>query len=325
MTAPYDVLPAPLDLPAGFDRHHPTAADQRRALLALAQPVEADLPWPELVEHLLALGRTDVPLGRLAEGHVDAVRIHRQAGTTPVTGAAYGVWASRSRASGVHGRRDGSGWVLDGTLRFASGAGVLDRALVPVWLDDGDHVLLDLDVTAWPFDDSQWRTRAMELSRSHHYDLVGRRTAALELGGPNFYLDRPGFFPGGVGVAAVWAGSAGRVVDLLEASVPGDRRSPGQVIRLGQARSDLATAAAVCRDAAMRLPKLAPDAVRASVTLARTGVAGCVRRILAETRTVAGAAALAFDEDLTRAVDDLALYVAQLNADADSTWLGGPG
>jgi hypothetical protein len=326
MSPPYDVLPAPLGLPAGFDRHRATPDEQRTAVLALTEPVRGtDLPWPELVEYLLALGRTDVPLARLAEGHVDALRIHREAGTSPVPGAAYGVWASRSRASGIGGHRDGGAWILDGTLRFASGAGVLDRALVPVWLDDGAHVLLDVDVTTWTFDDTQWRTRAMELSRSHQYHLVDLRTAAQEIGGADFYLGRPGFLPGGVGVAAVWAGSAGRVVDLLEASVPPAHRAPGQLIRLGRARSDLATAAAVCRDAAARLPKLGPDGVRAAVTLARTGVAGCVRRLLAEVRTVAGPAALAFDEDLTRAVDDLALYVAQLNADADAQWLGGPG
>ncbi len=324
MTAPYDVLPAALDLPTGFDRHHPTPAEQRCAVLALAEPARAgDLEWPELVEYLFALGRSDVPLGRLTEGHVDALRILREAGASPTPGAAYGVWASRSRASGIRGRREGATWVLEGTLRFASGAGVLDRALVPVWLSDRDHVLLDLDVSAWLADDSTWRTRAMELSRSHQYDLAGLRTDALEVGGTGFYLDRPGFFPGGVGVAAVWVGSAARLVDLLEAAVPAHHRSPGHLIRLGRARSDLATSAAVCRDAAARLPQLAPETTRAAVTLARTGAAGCVRRILEEVRAVAGAGALAFDEDLTRAVDDLTLYVAQLNADGDAQWLGG--
>ena len=37
---------------------------------------------------------------------------------------------------------------------------------------------------------------------------------------------------------------------------------------------------------------------------------------------LAGPAGLAFDEDLTRAVDDLAMFVAQQNEDGDAQWLG---
>ncbi|MEP6815834.1 MAG: hypothetical protein ABI873_09820 [Marmoricola sp.] len=324
MSASYDVLPPPWQLPPGYQRHGSSPAEQWAAIVDLAAHAQDDLRhWPTLVEQLVALGRTDVPLARLVEGHLDALRIHDEAGTAPEPGAVYGVWASRSQATGISGRRDGAAWVLDGTLRFASGAGVLDRALVPVWLADGDHELLDLDVRAWKFDESQWATRAMEQSRSHQVELVDRRAEAVEVGAPGFYLGRPGFFPGGVGVAAVWAGCAARVADLLESAVPVEHRSPGKAIRLGQVRSDLATAAAVCRDAARRLPKLDPRDARTTATLARTGVASCVRRILADARTIAGAAGLAYDEDLTRAVDDLTLYVAQHNADGDAEWLGG--
>lgn len=321
VTPPYDVLPAPWELPHGYDRHASEPVQQRVAITTLTARAQGVLQdWPALVEYLMALGRTDVPLARLVEGHVDAMRIHDEAGTVPAADAVYGVWASRSRATGVSGRREGPSWVLDGTLKFASGAGLLDRALVPVWLDDGDHVLLDLDVSSWEFDQSQWATRAMEQSRSHQVVLADHRTEAVEVGRPGFYLGRPGFFPGGVGVAAVWAGCAARVVDL--ATIPADRRTSGQSLRLGQVRSDLATVAAICREAALRMPGLQPDAARTVVTLARSGAAGCVRRILADARTLAGAAGLAFDEDLTRAVDDLTLYVAQHNADGDAEWLG---
>ena len=38
---------------------------------------------------------------------------------------------------------------------------------------------------------------------------------------------------------------------------------------------------------------------------------------------MAGPAGLAFDEDLTRAIHDLQLYVLQQNVDADELFLGG--
>src|SRR4029079_7948723 len=127
VTAMPDLVPPPLHLPAGYERHHADASSQRTAILHLASGDEPDQSWPALTEYLLALGRTDVPLARLTEGHVDSLRILDQAGTKPVPGAAYGVWASRSRSSGIAARRNGDRWVLGGTLRFASGAGVVDR------------------------------------------------------------------------------------------------------------------------------------------------------------------------------------------------------
>jgi hypothetical protein len=43
---------------------------------------------------------------------------------------------------------------------------------------------------------------------------------------------------------------------------------------------------------------------------------------LEEAQRVAGPAGLAYDEDLTRAVHDLSLYVLQQNADTDNGFLG---
>ena len=54
----------------------------------------------------------------------------------------------------------------------------------------------------------------------------------------------------------------------------------------------------------------------------RAGVAACVRRILDEAVAIAGPAGLAYVEPLTRAIDDLRLYVAQQNADSDAAYLG---
>jgi alkylation response protein AidB-like acyl-CoA dehydrogenase len=262
-------------------------------------------------------------MARLTEGHVDALRILDEAGTKPVPGAAYGVWASRSRASGLAARRRGDRWVLDGTLRFASGAGVVDHALVPAWLAHDIHVLLDLEVRDWAFDTDAWRTRAMEQSRSHQVTLTEFATEATEIGGPGFYLGRRGFFPGGVGVAAVWAGGAARIGDLLADVVPAPRRTPMMVARFGRLRTQLATAAAIVRETAPRLADTRAEDLRAVATLARAGVAHAVRGVLDEARTLAGPAGLAFDEDLTRAVDDLAMFVAQQNEDGDAQWLGG--
>ncbi len=323
-------FPAAIDLDPAYDRHAPAPDALRRTLSEIAAARDwAAADWPELISGLLAIGRTDVPLSRLAEGHIDALRILAQAGSEPVPGALYGVWASRSQQSGVRGRERGEGLVLDGTIRFASGAGVLDRALVPVWLDADRHVLVDLAVDRQPVDSSQWATTAMEVSRSHSVALDAVTVGADARIGPiDFYLARPGFFPGGVGVAACWAGGAARIVDLCRAR--SNPPTPAQQPRLGRMRIALASAGALVHTAAHRLaamlavPDPDPHEIQAVSTETRAGVGAAVEVVLTEALRVAGPAGLAFDRDLTRAVHDLQLYVLQQNADADERFLGGP-
>jgi alkylation response protein AidB-like acyl-CoA dehydrogenase len=274
------------------------------------------------------LGRTDIPLSRLTEGHVDALRIHAEAGTTASESCLYGVWASRSRGTGIRAHRTHSGWHLRGTLRFASGAGLLDRALLPVWLDDETSVLLDVPVGEWPVDDSAWQTGAMRLSRSHtihlDHDVSGETVA--QVGGEGFYLGRPGFFPGGIGVAAVWVGGAARVADLVRQHLGQTAPSPAAQLRLGHLRIELVAAAGAVEAAARRLATGGLPASGDLQTLAtetRSVVGASVRRLLEQARTLAGPAGLAFDGPLTRAIDDLDLYVRQQSTDGDALFLGG--
>jgi len=97
---------------------------------------ELDLPLPgagQTARRWAALadwGGRDLSLARLAEGHVDALAILAEAGRAPVPGALYGVWASRSGGAAVRLEPRGATRVLAGTMRFCSGARVLDRALV---------------------------------------------------------------------------------------------------------------------------------------------------------------------------------------------------
>jgi hypothetical protein len=319
-------LAGPLALDPAYPVHEPEPDEQQAALRSLAAAHDwGHLAWPDLVEALIALGRTDIPLARLTEGHVDALRILREAGCEPADSALYGVWASRSHATGLRGR-PGPGprtWTVSGTLRFASGAGIIERALVPVWVDEDHHILLDVPALDWPFDETDWHTRAMALTRSHQVTFTDALVPAVEVGGTDYYLSRPGFFPGGIGVAAVWTGAAARVCDALDAAVPAARRTPAQVARRGQMRTDLTTAVAVCRAAGRACHAGLDGDGRALSTECRSAVAAAVRRILDQARAIAGPAGLVYDESLTRAIDDLSLYVAQQNPDADAAYLGG--
>jgi len=70
-----------------------------------------------------------------------------EAGRLPVPAVLYGVWAARSGGSGALLRRRHGGLLLGGCVRFCSGAGLVDRALVvasPPVDGPGDPLLVEV-------------------------------------------------------------------------------------------------------------------------------------------------------------------------------------
>lgn len=329
-SAALDPVASTRDLPAGYPRHEPDREQLRAAVTQLTADRDwGSLTWAELIEALLGIGRTDIPLSRLVEGHIDAVRTASQAGVALAPDQLYGVWASRSGGTGLRGVVDGDILAVSGTLAFASGAGIIDRALVPVWTSDEHHLLIDLAVADLPVDRTGWQSPAMTVSSTHTVPVAGVEVALSDVVGPeDFYLSRPGFFPGGIGVAAVWAGGISRVLDTLLTWM-GDRGPAAVELRLGRLSTHRQLATASVREAGRRLDAVlvglgSPPRVdlQELSTVVRAGVAHAVHEALTEARTIGGPVGLAFDAALIHAVDDLDLYVRQQNADADAAFLG---
>ena len=175
--------------------------------------------WTALAE----LSAADLVLGRLAEAHADAVAILAELGG-PAAGRAAGASGPPSRRTrGSQAGRTGDGWVLDGRKAWCSGALVLDAALVTAHADDGRR-LFAVDV-------ARRAPGAGHLGRRRAWPPAARSRststacAPRPVGGPGAYLDRPGFWHGGAGVAACWYGGAlGAARVLLAAARAPDAR-----------------------------------------------------------------------------------------------------
>ena len=316
------------------------AAELRRMLAA----GELDLPLPgaggtaDRWAALASWGGRDLSLARLAEGHVDAVAILAEAGRTPVPGALYGVWASRSGGAAVRLERRGDAAELRGTMRFCSGARVVDRALVVVDPPPGgppERLLVDVDVrgpAVAPLPGT-WCTAAMAAADTLDvaFDgvaleaLDGDRGAGVEtVGGPGWYVARPGFTLGGAGVAAVWWGGAAGLLDRLLshlAEAP-DRHALAHV---GELHAALAAGHALLQHTAALVDadraRPAPDVVLAVATV-RAAVERAVREVVDRGPRIVGPGPLSRDADLAGALADLALYVRQHHGERDHAALG---
>ena len=302
-------------------RSDPQAMRRGLVELATAHATTWTGPLDDVVDLLGEVARIDLCLARLVEGHCDALRIIEQAGTRPLDGV-YGVWASRSMGTGLTAVREGDRWALSGELRFASGVDLIDRALVPVTLEGGDSQLLDVPVGFGAADHSVWETPGMDAARTFTISVDGEPVAGEPVGLPGFYLDRPGFVVGGLCVAAVWAGGAQQILDVV---VEGLRRfpsTPHQLRRLGAIEEAAWTAGVAVRSTARRIPELPPDEVAREVDLARTAVVHACEAVLAETPVVVGPGGLSRNARLVRGLNDLAVYIRQHHIDGVMTALG---
>ena len=305
-----------LDLGVTADEVRSSTAAMRAAVrdLAATHTEVWTGPFPDFAEALTEVGRVDLCLARLVEGHADALRILDQAGAAPRPGV-YGVWASRSAGTGVGARPDGTGWHLDGELRFASGIDVVDRALLPGWVDADTHLLFDVPAVAVSADRDSWRTTAMDASRSFTVTASMPCDADDVVGPENFYLRRPGFLVGGLGVAAVWAGGARSVLEQVAAGLRRFTPSAHQTRRLGVMEQAVWQARTAVDATARRLPGLDGDRLGRETTAARTCVVAACEQVVDEAQRIVGPGGMSTDARLSRTLADLAIFVRQHHVD----------
>ncbi|MBA3340083.1 MAG: acyl-CoA dehydrogenase [Geodermatophilaceae bacterium] len=303
---------------------------------------------------LSALGRTDLVVARLLEGHLDALAVLAEAERPAVPSALYGVWASASGGTGLSlrspDRRDPGGFdqnrqesepdatagVLSGMMRFCSGAPLLDRALTTCRNEAGELLLLDILVRGpelRPVPGS-WPALGMDASASVDVEvdeLSVDETAVV--GPPGFYLERAGLPLGGIGVAAVWLGGLQGLVDAT-LRVLGDRTPDDHgLAHLGAVTVAVESAAATLIDTAHRLRRGPVDPVTSMAALppaelarialiCRSAVEAAVDVGTRRLPRVVGPVALGRDGDFAHRLADLEVFVRQHHAERDLARLG---
>ena len=298
---------------------------------------------PLLFTDLLALGRADLSVARVYEGHVNAMQLvarygsdcqQKRAEETADRGGMLGVWGADDpgdpgRLVEAKGNR-----VLAGRKTFASGAGVVELAVIAVKTEGGatQIVLVDGHKLAGRFDVSWWQPIGMQATNSFAVDLTNITVGKQDLlGSLGDYHEQPFFGAGAIRFVAGHLGGALAVGDatrnhLVQSGRHGD---PHQALRLGQMTAELEAAFCYVRAAYVRVaPSIAWTACERSLTdpliadSARVHMEGAAERIMAlATRTV-GCAGLMTTHPLARSLCDLTVYLRQPAPDAAVVRLG---
>lgn len=216
-----------------------------------------------MLDVLRIIGRADLSVGRLYEGHVNAMLLFGWYGSTVQlhalkralgAGAIYGVWATEP-PPGVAILETQNGHVLEGAKSFATGAGGNSHALITARRPDGDAQLVIVRADDPERADlSQWRVRGMRATGSGSYALDGLAIASEDcLGEGGDYHRDPRFTAGAWRFTAVQLGGIeGLLTEIRKAMRPAAREDPVQRARFADAVASARTAYLWVRECALR-------------------------------------------------------------------------
>jgi alkylation response protein AidB-like acyl-CoA dehydrogenase len=317
-----------------FAATHAAATESGRsatAALALAETYGRRLPLPgsggtaarwRLLAELAAI---DLTVARVVEAHADALATLAEAGEDLPDGT-WGVFAAEAPDARLEAAPTDGGVRLTGAKPWCSLAGSLDSALVTAH-SGGDRGLYAVDlhhpsVTADP--PQRWVARGLTAVPSAPVHFAG--TPARPVGAAGWYLTRPGFAWGGLGVAACWLGGARALAATLRAAAA-TRTGPDAAVyamQVGAVDVGLYAAAACLGDAAERIDqdRVGGDAAQLLALRVRSVVARAAEETVERVGHALGPAPLAFDEEHARRVADLQLYVRQHHGERDLAALG---
>jgi alkylation response protein AidB-like acyl-CoA dehydrogenase len=290
-----------------------------------------------LLRVLAQIGRGSLPVGRIYEGHVNALVLIDAYGTAEQcqraaddvhAGHLFGVW-NTGAADDVQMARTPSGVRLTGAKVFCSGAGYVTRPLVngPVGGHGWHMALVPTDRFDLSVDAGWWRAEGMRASRSGRVDFTGVELGDDALiGGPDDYHREPHFNGGSVRFAAVQLGGAQALFDACTDYLGGLDRTgdPHQQMRLGEMAVGLETGYLWLGGAARLLERSDTDPADlvAYAQMTRTAIERVCLDVIERADRCVGARGLQPPHAIERIGRDLRLYLRQPATDAVVTAAG---
>jgi hypothetical protein len=237
--------------------------------LRMALPLPGSGATARRLAALRAAGRVDLVLARLFESHMDATAIMAELAGGPVrAGELWGVWTGDPKS--VTARKQNGAWILNGTKPWCAGADVYTHALVTASAVDGPRLF------------AVHTSGTSDGRRSLRFEDVH----ATAVGGPGAYIGRPGFWHGGIGVAACWLGGAHLVARPLFARATSD--SPQMLEHIGAVDAALASGDAMLLTAAAQIDAAPSRGAPRLALRVRTVAASVVTDVIAHVRKAIG-------------------------------------
>jgi alkylation response protein AidB-like acyl-CoA dehydrogenase len=232
------------------------------------------------------------------------------------------VWAAEppnARLSAL-GDIDSQTVLLQGTKSWCSGAASVTHALVTAWNERDEPVLaaVDLRHDRVRITDSGWQAVGMQASAS--VDVSFERVPALRIGSPRAYVERPGFWHGGAGIAACWFGAAAGIAAFVARDAR-HRAGPHKLAHLGVIDTTLSATAALLRETSGYIDRSPHADAMAAAMRARLAAETAASLVVTRAGRALGAAPLCRDAHFAQLMADLPVFIRQSHAERDEASL----
>lgn len=281
---------------------------------------------------LKTVGRGSLAVGRIYEGHLNALRLIHTFGSESQRerwskdareGHVFGIWNTGQGDEDVELKEISRGDVLlKGAKVFASGAELVTRPIISAKNSAGGSQLIVLEPPAdgFEFDRTTWDPMGMVGSVSHRLDVTGmeiRREALL--GEPDSYSKQPWLSAGAMRFAAVQLGGAESLLEITRHHLKATGRTehPYQEERVSKMLMDCESGNLWLEGAAQRaaLEECHPEKLVHYVGMMRTAVERICFRTMRNSQQCIGLQGMLKPHPLERVTRDLMTYLRQPNPD----------
>ena len=304
----------------------------------------------DLLQILKLMGSGNLAVGRIYEGHVNALQLIQTFGTSQQIARyaadardhhrIFGVWNAEA-ADGIKILVEGGGnYRLEGSKTFASGCGYVNRPFVPGALPDGGWQLciVPMDEVATTSDPTWWQPAGMKATASYKVDFSGVELKEADLiGQAGDYFRQPWLSAGVIRFAAVQLGGAEALFDATRQFLQSLNRTedPYQEARLGQMAIAIKSGDLWLQGAAEQIAAYAPlfaghpaepqpqaEQLVAYVNMVRTAIENICMDVIQHSERSIGTRGLLPPHPAERIIRDLTLYLRQPVFDASLASVG---
>ena len=298
----------------------------------------------QLLALLKRIGSLNLAVGRVYEGHVNALQLIQTFGTPAQIERfardardeqrLFGVWNTEA-ADGVKIFPDGKNcFRLEGAKTFASGSGFVTRPFVNCALPDGgwQMCVVPLEAVETTVDPTWWRPLGMRATRSFRVDFTGVELCRENLiGAAGDYYRQPYFSGGAIRFAAVQLGGAESLFDETRKFLQMQNRTGDayQRARLGEMAMRVESGDGWLRGAARLFDDYLNDQsdakierVLAYAAMTRTAIEQICQDVMLFCERSVGARGLMRPLPFERIIRDLKIYLRQPAPDATLDSIG---
>ncbi|HEA21388.1 MAG TPA: acyl-CoA dehydrogenase [Pricia antarctica] len=284
----------------------------------------------QVLEVLKEVGSYDLSLGRIYEGHINALLLIERFGDgnqkeryfeEAVNGKIFGVWNSEMPTEPLTFNDLNGVFELSGAKVFCSGASNIDRPIVTAEGEKGTRmVIIDMDELRLNEDYTYWRPMGMKSSVSCRFDFSGVNFDQKQiLGGPYDYVNEPDFTSGAARFAAVQLGGAEAAIraTIYHLEKTNRTKAPEQLARLAKLATLQETGRLWLKHTGDELNKRydAPSHSMFRANLFRTVVREICENILSICEMSVGLQGMMQPHPLERIHRDLSVYLKQPGPD----------